>query len=106
VRAVCQLAVDSGHRARGPIAAHDIGCLLERRGDYEGAKAAWGLAIDSGHPEEAPQALQRVTSGRSRYYLFSSLPLLELPAIVPVRREIAAQPMLPIVACSRARVRA
>ena len=39
-----------------PKASHNLGVLLGEQGDVEGAKAAYGQAIASGHPDQAPQA--------------------------------------------------
>lgn len=52
-----QLAADKGDSEVAPEAAYNLGWLLEKQGDVEGAKAAYQRAIDSGHVEMAPIAV-------------------------------------------------
>jgi tetratricopeptide (TPR) repeat protein len=51
-------AASSGDSDQAPVAAVGLGALLhEKKGDVEGAKAAWQQAINSGHPRYAPLAM-------------------------------------------------
>jgi tetratricopeptide (TPR) repeat protein len=49
-------AVAAGHSEVAPKAAVNLGRLLERQGDREGAKVAYQQAIDSGQADDAPLA--------------------------------------------------
>jgi predicted negative regulator of RcsB-dependent stress response len=55
-RAAYQRAIDSGHAEWAPRAAINLGVLLAKQGDVDGAWAAYQRAIDSGHAEWAPKA--------------------------------------------------
>ncbi len=46
----------SGQTDQAPMAAFNLGYLLEGQGDVAGARAAYQQAIDSSHPEFAPMA--------------------------------------------------
>jgi hypothetical protein len=49
-------AIAAEHSVAAPWAAFSLGVLLQEQGDFEGAKAAYQQAIDSGHIEWAPIA--------------------------------------------------
>jgi hypothetical protein len=55
-KAAYQRAIESGHADAAPVAAFNLGLLLEQQGDGAGAKAAYQQTIDSGHAELAPRA--------------------------------------------------
>ncbi len=44
------------HAEHSPQAAYNLGFVLDELGDHEGARAAYQIAIDSGHPAQAPGA--------------------------------------------------
>ena len=47
-------AADSGHADAAPMAAYNLGLLLQNQGDVQGAKDAYQKAIDSGDADAAP----------------------------------------------------
>jgi hypothetical protein len=51
-----QVAIDSGHDDRAPMAAVGLGLLREEQGDMVAAAEALRVAIDSGHADVAPMA--------------------------------------------------
>ena len=56
-----------GTPTQAPMAAVNLGVLLEEQGDASGAKAAYQQAIDSGHADAAPMAAVNLgTCWRSR----------------------------------------
>ena len=56
VKAAFQRAIDSGDASIAPLAAYDLGLLLESQGDAQGARAAFQRATDSGDASIAPLA--------------------------------------------------
>jgi Tetratricopeptide repeat len=59
-RTAYQRLIDAGHADAAPMAALNLGLLLEQHGDTEGARAAYRLAIQSKHPEVSAHASFRV----------------------------------------------
>jgi hypothetical protein len=55
-RAAYQWAMKSGHPEYAPMAANNLGVLLEGQWDVAGARASYQWAIDSDHPEYVPLA--------------------------------------------------
>ena len=49
-------AADCGYGEAAPIAAFNLGILLEQQGDRDGARTAYQQAIDSGQPDIVPLA--------------------------------------------------
>jgi Flp pilus assembly protein TadD len=43
------------------MAANNLAQVLQRLGDIDGARAAYRLAVDSGHPDQARIAAQALT---------------------------------------------
>ncbi len=53
-KAAYEVAIDSGHVDVAPMAARNLGMLLEKQGDVAGAKTAYQVAI--GQADVAPKA--------------------------------------------------
>jgi tetratricopeptide (TPR) repeat protein len=51
-----QRVAHSGQPEMAPMAAYNLGVLLQEQGDVTGAQVAYRQAIDSGHPDQAPRA--------------------------------------------------
>jgi len=51
-----QRVAHSGQPEMAPMAAYNLGVLLQEQGDVTGAQAAYRQAINSGHPDAAPTA--------------------------------------------------
>lgn len=62
--AVLRRAIETGHQDWAPAALRDLGNLLQRQGDDDGARAAFQQAIDTGH---------LVFAGEARYELATML---------------------------------
>jgi hypothetical protein len=56
-----QTAVDSGHPEVMPWAAYNLGVLLARQQDFNGARAALQLAAQSRNAEAAREAAELMT---------------------------------------------
>src|SRR6266567_4569985 len=53
-----QRVAHSGQPEMAPMAAYNLGVLLQEQGDVAGARAAFQQAIDSGHSDQASAALR------------------------------------------------